>query len=107
MDFTNTLATIKSITIKGLGLADENYFTDSNFSAATIGTGKLLNVDFANTDNAVQKFGFFVRDADKNKEIKSIRYKNTDTGEKGKWSLRNGDFDSFGQLESVMTVEIL
>lgn len=99
-DFGNVLARIGSIAIKGLKSAPgANYVADSNFSAAVIGSVKLVNVNFDNGDEA---FGFFVLAAGTNKEIGTVSHKGAD-GQKWSWSLKSGlPFDY-----PDMTVEVL
>ena len=81
-DFVNPLAIIRSVKIKGLKGSSDRFFVDSNFSAASLGTINLLNVDYSNND---ESFGLFALDQDTGKEIRSISYRDTVTGERWKW----------------------
>jgi len=85
-DFVNPLAVIRSVKIKGWkvpkGEAASRFFVDSNFSAASLGTVNLLNVDYSNDD---ESFGLFALDQGIGKAIKSISARDTVTGERWKW----------------------
>ena len=87
-DFHHPAATIKSVKIKGWkmpkGQSAPRFFENSCFSAATLGSISLLNVDYANDE---ETFGFSALDRGTGKEIKSITSKDTVSGEKWKWPL--------------------
>ena len=99
-DFVNLVATIKSVKITGLknpppGLS--RFFSNSNFSAAFIGSVSLLNADY---ENGLEAFGLFARDIDTGKEIKSVKYADKTTGEKWSYPPKDGTvFDAPGDLE--------
>ncbi len=89
-EFDNILATIKSFKVKGIKTAGAPrwLFSDSNVSAATIGTVALLNVDFANNDTP---FGIWARDAGTGKEIKSVKWADKiEKTVKGIWTTKAG-----------------
>lgn len=79
---------IKSVKIKGLK-APGRFFTDSNFSAASFGSVSLLN---AQVDNGGTDFGVFARADGSGKEVKSVKYADTESGEKWRWSSRDSVF---------------
>jgi len=89
-DFVNAAALIKSFKIKGPKNASPRwFFEDSNLSAGWIGSVRLLNVNF---DNADDPFGIYACDSDPlAREIKSVKYSDKVTGEKGSWP-RDPDF---------------
>ena len=71
-DFQNVLATIKSVTIKGLpayrrAVSPPRFVVDSHFAAYTLGSVSLLNVD--STDPG----GLYAFNAGTLKEVKSVR----------------------------------
>ena len=80
---------IKNVRITGLKDAPgvTRFFADSNFSAATIGSVALLNADF---DNENVAFGLFALSAGTGREIKSVKYLDTITGEKWRYPPRKG-----------------
>jgi hypothetical protein len=85
-DFTNPLATIGSVKVKGLrlprGVPAPRFVADTNFSAATIGAVGLLNIDYDNDSDA---FGFFALGQGTGSEIKSVKSVDTVTGERWSW----------------------
>lgn len=60
------------------------FFADSNFSASQFGTITLLNADWATGES-----GIYACDLGPGSEIRSVRYSDTDTGERWSWPLRN------------------
>ncbi|MFH1732956.1 MAG: clostripain-related cysteine peptidase [Planctomycetota bacterium] len=96
-DFVNPLATIKSVTIKGWklpkGAAAPRFFGDSSFSAAQIGSVKLLNAAFA---NGGQEFGIYVRATGSGRELNSVSYRDTATGASSRWPAKGGGGGSLG-----------
>jgi len=90
-DFANPFATIKSVTIKGWklpkGAAVPRFFGDSSFSAAQIGSVKLLNAVFA---NGGQEFGIYVRATGSGRELNGVSYRDTATGARWRWPRKGG-----------------
>ena len=80
--------TIKSVKIKGLKTPGR-FFTDSNFSAASFGSVSLLN---AQVDNGGTEFGVFARADGSGKEVKSVKYADTEREEKWRWSSKDSLF---------------
>ncbi len=92
-DFANLNAYIKSVKVKGLklpkGAAIPRFVSNSNFSAASIGSVSMMNVDW---DNGNEPFGIWAYDSPlSSQEIKSVSYKDSVTGERWKWPLRDGE----------------
>jgi len=100
-DFVNVLAAIKSFKVKGIkgDTAPRWFFAGSNVSAATIGTVKLLNVDF---DNGTDEFGVWARDAGTGKEIKSVKWADKIDKTKDAWTPKAGTVYALPDL----TIEI-
>ena len=70
-DFVNATAAISTIAIKGLKSAPGSRFvTDSSFSAASIGSASLVNIDLENNG---AEFGLFALYRGKNTGVKSAR----------------------------------
>jgi len=93
-DYVDSLATIKSINVKGLRLpkgAPMEYFVeDSNFSAGIIGSVKMTNVDLS---NGGIPFGLHIYNAGTGKEIKSVSCNNAKMdGTKWTWKPASGEF---------------
>ena len=86
-DFVNVTARIKSIAIKGLavpqGQQPPRFLSDTYFSAAYIDSVSLLNADFPTC-------GLFARDSGPALEIKSVKYRDTATGERWSWPVKPG-----------------
>lgn len=99
-DFDNPSAYIKSMKIKGLrlpkGAVIPRFVINSNLSAATIGTVGLLNVDW---DNGSELFGLWAyADPLNDREIKSVSYKDTVSGERWRWPFGDGEVFSIPDL---------
>ncbi len=75
-DFANPNATIGSITIKGIPDSAAWFLRDSTFSASRMGATSLVNADFQ-----TGQVGLFAADTEAGREIRSVRYKDTVTGE--------------------------
>jgi hypothetical protein len=93
-DFKNVKATIGSISVLGhrLPAGDATDFViDTQFSAATMGTVSLLNTNSGTT------CGLYVLAAD-GKEIRSLRYSDTLTGEAYTWNSAKGAWAHFSSL---------
>jgi len=84
--FVNVLASIGSVRVKGFrlprGVIPPRFVIDSNFSAATIGTVNLMNVEF---DNSGNPFGLFALNQGTGREIRSVSYRDTLTGERWRY----------------------
>ena len=100
-DYLGQGATIKSFKIAGLKVPKGQqpprwFFTDSNISAAWIGSVSLLNVDFANLGT---DFGLWAADTTPGNEIKSVKWADkADKTVKGKWPPKKGlVFESPGE----------
>jgi len=89
------MATIKSITIKPVKGATGFFFSNSNFSAASIGAVKIVNTRFNNDqtglDDTQDNFGFWTN-ASAGKPIKSVAHMDlTDPKNKAKnWTWKPG-----------------
>lgn len=96
-DFLDTVASIGKITIKGWSVGKKTpqmsglqFFVDSNFSAASIGTASVLNADLTTTD------GLWVRNTITPKPVKSVSYKDA----LAKWTYTTGA-DSHGLVHLI------
>ena len=58
-------------------------FEDTNLSAAILGTVRILNADFVNGE-----CGLYACDADGDREIRRVTYRDTDSGERWSWPPR-------------------
>jgi len=79
-DFENPLASIKSVKIKGIKGAAGRFFEDTNISASALGTVSILNADFVNGE-----CGLYACDADGDREIRRVSYRDTESGEQWAW----------------------
>ena len=98
-DFTS-VSKIGSIQVKGIRGSTDRFFVDSNFSAATIGKVKLLNVKL---NNGGDQFGIFALDQGTGGEIKSVSYKDTAPTEDSGLPLSAGNLSS----RSDMVIRII
>ena len=98
-DFINSLATIRSIIIRGLKLPKGSVMPrcvlDSNFSAATIGSVSLINTEF-DTPGSADEFGIFARNAGipsaiAGTEVKSVKHTDKSTGLTWTWKPTAGN----------------
>jgi len=101
-DFDNLAATIKSVKVVGPKMPKGQipprwFFQDSNISAATIGSVRLLNVDFQNNDTL---FGLWACGLGAGGKIKSVRWADrVDKTVKGMWPPKKGEvLDEPGDL---------
>jgi hypothetical protein len=94
-DFKNPKATIGSITVRGRRLPSKSdptdFVIDTQFSAATMGAVSLINT------NSGATCGLYVLSA-AGKEIRSLRYVDTLTGESYTWSSAKGAWAHFSSL---------
>ncbi len=85
-DFANASASIGSINVIGLRMAKgqqpPRFFINTSFSAATIRTVKLTNIDF---DNGQESFGVFASSASGVKAIGPVIYKDSAMKTTTKW----------------------
>ena len=96
-DFCGQLTTMRFVRIIGVRGSSPaaRFFSDSNFSAGTIGSVSLTNADFTNGG----EFGLFARDAAGNSEIGSVTHQDrADTVNNWQWSPGNGSFPAKGQF---------
>ncbi len=102
-DFVVPEANIKSLKIKGLrvpkGEIAPRFVLDSNFSAPTFGSVSLLNIALG---DELESIGIFAYDQGTGKEIGSIKFADTITGERGQWPPRGDQVFS----QQGLTIEI-
>ncbi|MDY6913795.1 MAG: Ig-like domain-containing protein [Planctomycetota bacterium] len=92
-DFVNLLAGINLVRIRGFrmpwGAPRPRLVTNSNFSAATFGNVRLMNVDY---DNGGDAFGLFACDLGPGREIQSVRHRDTeDASQNWNWPPAGGE----------------
>ena len=87
--FTNLLATVRSVRITGIrGVSNETrFFRNSNISAARIGRVSLLNGEF----DAEEEFGLFAADTEDGNEIGFVSHRDkADNSRNWDWSAEDG-----------------
>jgi hypothetical protein len=93
-DFVNPEATIRSIQVRGRRLKRDDptrFVTNTSFSAATILSTRLINT------NGGDACGLYALAAD-GKEIRTVSYRDTLTGERWSWRSGRGEPPIFGSL---------